>query len=203
VPAGWLHAAGDPAEAAGPVPGAACQAGDLRDVLVALGGAVLGGAGLPRVLRDLPDRARGKRWRGAAVTVMRLSVAAGSGGFLPQGDDDVVAEGLERTLAVTAVSSGDAVSIASRLVLSLSATWSGLVMIQLGGVGAAGVPPLAQDAGLPPGAVVHQQLLGARSPGETADRAAGQGKLPDDLGLAERAFGQQAVHVSVAGPGAG
>ena len=55
MPAGRLHAAGDPAEAAGPVPGAAHQARDLRDVLVLLGAAILGGAGLPRVLRDLPD----------------------------------------------------------------------------------------------------------------------------------------------------
>jgi hypothetical protein len=37
----------------------------------------------------------------------------------------------ERTLAVTAASSGDAARMASRLALSVSASWSGLVMIQL------------------------------------------------------------------------
>jgi hypothetical protein len=79
--------------------------------------------------------------------------------------------------------------------------------VELGGVGAAGVPPLAQvggvpvqDAALPPGAVVHQQFLGAGSPREAADCAPGQAQLPRDLRLAA-AFGQQAVHVSVPGPG--
>ena len=56
VAAGRLHPAGDPPQAVGPVPGAAHQAGDLGDVLVLLGGAVLGGAGLPRACGDLPDR---------------------------------------------------------------------------------------------------------------------------------------------------
>ena len=36
----------------------------------------------------------------AAVMVMRLSLAAGSGGVLPEGDDDVVAEGLELAAGV-------------------------------------------------------------------------------------------------------
>jgi len=34
------------------------------------------------------------------VTAMRLSLAPGSGGVLPGGDDDVVAEGLELALGV-------------------------------------------------------------------------------------------------------
>src|SRR6266516_1206457 len=37
---------------------------------------------------------------GSAVTAMRLSLAPGSGGVLPGGDDDVVAEGLELALGV-------------------------------------------------------------------------------------------------------
>jgi hypothetical protein len=45
----------DPPQAAGPVPGPAHQARDLRDVLVVLGAAVLAGAGLPRAGGDLPD----------------------------------------------------------------------------------------------------------------------------------------------------
>ena len=52
---GRLHAAGGPPQAVRPVPGAAHQVGDLRDVLVVLGGAVLGGAGLPRARGDLLD----------------------------------------------------------------------------------------------------------------------------------------------------
>jgi hypothetical protein len=54
---------------------------------------------------------------------------------------------------------------------------------ELGGVGAAGVPPLAQvggvlveDAGLPSGAVVDEEFLGAGGPGETPDRTAGQAR---------------------------
>src|SRR5215470_10333927 len=43
------------------------------------------------------------RWQAmprAAVTVMRLLPVPGSGGVLPEGDDDVVAEGLELALGV-------------------------------------------------------------------------------------------------------
>ena len=43
---------------------------------------------------------RGKRCPGPAVPVMRLSPAPGSGGVLPEGDDDVVAEGLELAAGV-------------------------------------------------------------------------------------------------------
>ena len=56
VPAGRLDPPGDPPQAAGPVPGPAHQAGDLGDVLVFLGRAVLAGAGLPRAGGHLPDR---------------------------------------------------------------------------------------------------------------------------------------------------
>ena len=59
---------------------------------------------------------------------------------------------------------------------------------------------LVEDAGLLPGAVVHQEFLGAGGAGEAADRAAGQAQVPGDLRLAA-ALGQQAVHVSVPGPG--
>src|SRR5712691_4342183 len=37
---------------------------------------------------------------GPAVTVTRLSLSPGSGGFLPEGDDDVVAEGLKLAAGV-------------------------------------------------------------------------------------------------------
>jgi hypothetical protein len=53
--AGRLHPPHDPPQAFGPVPGADHQVRDLRDVLVLLGRAVLGGAGLPRVRRDQLD----------------------------------------------------------------------------------------------------------------------------------------------------
>ena len=54
--AGRLHPARDPAQPARPVPGAAHQVRDLRDVLVLLRAAVLGDAGLPRACGQLPDR---------------------------------------------------------------------------------------------------------------------------------------------------
>src|ERR1700761_7605594 len=44
--------------------------------------------------------ARDKRCSGPAVTAMRLWLASGSGGVLPEGDGDVVAEGLELALGV-------------------------------------------------------------------------------------------------------
>ena len=43
---------------------------------------------------------RDKRCAGPEVTAMRLLLAPGSGGVLPEGDDDVVAEGLELALGV-------------------------------------------------------------------------------------------------------
>src|SRR5271154_4628718 len=55
VAAGRPDPAGDPPQSVGPVPGAAHQVGDLRDVLVVLDRAVLAGAGLPRAGGDLPD----------------------------------------------------------------------------------------------------------------------------------------------------
>jgi hypothetical protein len=55
VAAGRFDPVRDPAQAAGPVPGPGHQVRDLGDVLVVLGGAVLAGAGLPRVGRDLAD----------------------------------------------------------------------------------------------------------------------------------------------------
>ena len=55
VAAGRLDPAGDPAQPVGPVPGAGHQVRDLRDVLVLLGPAVLGDAGLPCACGDLPD----------------------------------------------------------------------------------------------------------------------------------------------------
>ena len=54
--AGRFYPAGDPAQAVRPVPGAAHQVRDLRDILVLFDGAVLGDAGLPRVRGELPDR---------------------------------------------------------------------------------------------------------------------------------------------------
>ena len=54
--AGRFHAAGDRPQAARPVPGAAHQAGELRDVLVLIGRAVLTGPGFPRVRGNLHDR---------------------------------------------------------------------------------------------------------------------------------------------------
>jgi hypothetical protein len=59
---------------------------------------------------------------------------------------------------------------------------------------------LVQDAGLLPCPVVDQQFLGTGRAGEAADRVAGQAQLLSDLDLAA-AFGQQAVHVGVPGPG--
>jgi hypothetical protein len=44
---GWPHSPGDPSQAVRPVPGPGHQAGDLRDVRVVLGAAVLPGARLP------------------------------------------------------------------------------------------------------------------------------------------------------------
>src|SRR6201997_3844317 len=41
-----------------------------------------------------------KRCPGPEVTAMRLLLAPGSGGVLPEGDDDVVAEGLELAAGV-------------------------------------------------------------------------------------------------------
>ena len=55
LPAGRLHPPGDPPQAAGPVPCAAHQVRDLRDVLVLLGGAVMGDTGLRRARGDLRD----------------------------------------------------------------------------------------------------------------------------------------------------
>src|SRR5512135_3671704 len=43
---------------------------------------------------------RDGRCPGPVVTAMRLSLAPGSGGVLPEGDDDVVAEGLELAAGV-------------------------------------------------------------------------------------------------------
>jgi hypothetical protein len=42
---------------------------------------------------------------------------------------------------------------------------------------------LVKDAALPPGAVVHEQLLGAGGAGEAAQGAARQAQLTRDLGV--------------------
>ena len=55
VPARRLDPPGDPPQPARPVPGPGHQAGDLGDVLVLFGRAVLPGAGLPRAGGDVPD----------------------------------------------------------------------------------------------------------------------------------------------------
>ncbi len=47
------------------------------------------------------EMTRDKGCPGPAVTAMRLSLAPGSGSVLPEGNDDVVAEGLELALGVT------------------------------------------------------------------------------------------------------
>src|SRR5690242_15497342 len=46
------------------------------------------------------EMTRDKGCPGPAVTAMRLSLAPGSGSVLPEGDDDVVAEGFELALGV-------------------------------------------------------------------------------------------------------
>ena len=55
MPAGRLHPPDDPAQPVRPFPGTGHQAGDLRDVRVFPGVAVLRDAGLPGVFRYLPD----------------------------------------------------------------------------------------------------------------------------------------------------
>src|SRR5689334_6415759 len=55
VAAGWLYPPCDPAQPAGPVLRACHEAGDLGDLLVLLGGAVLGDARLPRAGGDGHD----------------------------------------------------------------------------------------------------------------------------------------------------
>jgi hypothetical protein len=47
--------------------------------------------------------------RGLGVTAMRLSLALGSGGVLPEGDDDVVAEGLELASGVAGLAASGGV----------------------------------------------------------------------------------------------
>jgi len=88
VPAGRLHAAGDPAQSFGPVPGAGHQAGDLRDVLVVLGGAVLGGAGLPCCGGDLPDGVLVGGHDGPSAGEQQFLLRGGQGQQVP---DEVVA----------------------------------------------------------------------------------------------------------------
>jgi hypothetical protein len=78
-------------------------------------------------------------------------------------------------------------------------------LVQLGGVGAAGAPPFAQvsrvlveNAGLPAGAVVDEELFGAGGAGEAADGVAGQAEGGGDLAVVA-VLGQQPVDVGVPG----
>jgi len=88
LPAGRLHAADDPAQSAGPVLRPGHQAGDLGGVLVLLGAAVLGGAGLPRAGREQPDGVLvGRHDRPAAGEQHGLA----RGGKVQQVADEVVA----------------------------------------------------------------------------------------------------------------
>src|SRR5215472_11810442 len=113
-------------------------------------------------------------------------------------------EGAERGLAHRV--SAEAREVAADLPATARVSVVADLLPQLRGVGAAGVPPLAQvgrvlveDAGSPAGSVVDELFLGAGGAGEPADGVTGQAQLGGDLAEAA-AGGQQPVHVGVPAP---